>query len=67
MHTYVRHRGAARDAVKLADWDGYLAGIDLDMRPPVPHKVVDNSASSEPLQEQARALVDEVRKLEADK
>jgi DNA-binding transcriptional regulator YhcF (GntR family) len=67
MHTYVRHRGAARDAAKLADWEGYLAGIDLDMRPPVPHIVVDNSASSEPLQQQARALIDEVRKLEADK
>ncbi|HJQ48295.1 MAG TPA: GntR family transcriptional regulator [Amycolatopsis sp.] len=65
MHTYVRHRGAARDASKLADWDGYLAGIDLDMRPPVPHIVVDNSASSEPLQEQARRLIEEVRKTEA--
>ncbi|ASR34034.1 transcriptional regulator [Prauserella marina] len=64
MHTYVRHRGAARDAAKLADWSGYLDGIDLDLRPPVPHVVVDNSASSEPLQEQARRLIEEVRKTE---
>lgn len=67
MHTYVRHRGAARDAAKLADWDGYLAGIDLDMRPPEPHFVVDNSASSEPLQEQARTLIAEIEKATVDK
>jgi predicted kinase len=62
MHTYVRHRGAARDAAKLADWQGYLSAIDLDLRPPVPHFVIDNAASSDPLQEQARTLVDEVQK-----
>lgn len=67
MHTYVRHRGAARDAAKLADWDGYLAGIDLELRPPVPHVVVDNSASSEPLQDQARALIGGVVTAEVDK
>jgi DNA-binding transcriptional regulator YhcF (GntR family)/predicted kinase len=67
MHTYVRHRGAARDAAKLADWGGYLAGIDLDMRPPGPHFVVDNSASSEPLQEQARTLIAEIQKATVDK
>ncbi|MFE0027088.1 GntR family transcriptional regulator [Amycolatopsis sp. NPDC059021] len=57
MHTYVRHRGAARDASKLANWDAYLAGIDLELRPPAPHTVIDNSASSAPLQDQARALI----------
>ncbi|WP_236793268.1 GntR family transcriptional regulator [Amycolatopsis sp. GM8] len=66
MHTYVRHRGAARDAAKIADWSGYLAGIDLDLRPPVPHVVVDNSASSSPLQEQARELIEQVRASEAE-
>ncbi|MFD9890962.1 GntR family transcriptional regulator [Amycolatopsis sp. NPDC059027] len=60
MHAYVRHRGAARDANKLANWDDYLSGIDLELRPPAPHVVVDNSASSEPLQDQARALVAKV-------
>ncbi|HEV7647624.1 MAG TPA: GntR family transcriptional regulator [Actinophytocola sp.] len=57
MHTYIRHRGAARDAAKLADWPGYLASIDIDLRPPVEHVVIDNSASGEPLQKQARALI----------
>ncbi|RZQ64212.1 GntR family transcriptional regulator [Amycolatopsis suaedae] len=57
MHTYVRHRGAARDSVKLANWDEYIAGIDLDLRPPVDHAVIDNSATSKPLQEQAQQLV----------
>jgi DNA-binding transcriptional regulator YhcF (GntR family)/predicted kinase len=57
MYTYIRQRGAARDAAKLADWPGYLAGIDLDMRPPVPHFLLDNSASSTPLQTQAQDVV----------
>jgi predicted kinase len=56
MHTYVRQRGAARDAKKLADWPAYLATIDLNMRPPVPHFLLDNSASCEPLQEQAQNM-----------
>lgn len=57
MHTYIRHRGAARDAAKLADWPGYLATIDVDFRPSVPHMVIDNRASSTPLQAQAKDLV----------
>jgi predicted kinase len=57
MRTYLRHRGAARDAVKLGDWPGYLGSIDLEVRPPVPHIVVDNSASNVPLQDQADELL----------
>jgi hypothetical protein len=57
MHTYIRHRGAARDAGKLNDWPGYVAALDIDFRPSVPHVVVDNSASSTTLQAQARKLV----------
>lgn len=57
MHTYLRMRGAARDAAKLADWPSYLASIDVDFRPSVPHVVVDNSATATPLQQQARSLV----------
>jgi len=57
MHAYIRHRGAARDAAKLADWHGYLASIDIGFRPPVPHIVVDNSANSRPLQEQAQDIL----------
>lgn len=57
MHTYVRHRGAARDAAKLENWAAYLETIDLEFRPPVPHTVIDNSASGVPLQAQARKLL----------
>jgi hypothetical protein len=58
MHSYVPHRGAARGATKLADWPGYLASIDVDFRPPVPHFLIDNSAfSSKPLQVQAKELL----------
>ncbi|MGH3827099.1 MAG: GntR family transcriptional regulator [Pseudonocardiaceae bacterium] len=57
MHTYIRHRGAARDATKLENWTAYLDSIDLEFRPPVPHIVVNNSASVIPLQTQARKLL----------
>ncbi|MFI2662082.1 AAA family ATPase [Micromonospora carbonacea] len=57
MLTYVRRRGAARDAVKLADWPGYLSGINTDFRPPGAHVVIDNCASDTPLQGQAKNLV----------
>jgi hypothetical protein len=57
MHMYLRHRGAARDAAKLAKWQGYLGTIDVDFRPEVAHTVIDNSASTVPLQAQARDLL----------
>jgi hypothetical protein len=57
MHSYLRHRGAARDTGKLATWSEYVAYIDEDFRPPVPHILVDNSASSTPLQSQAKDLL----------
>ncbi|GAA3040402.1 AAA family ATPase [Actinokineospora globicatena] len=60
MLTYVRHRGAARDASKLDDWQGYVASIDADFRPPIDHFLIDNSASGRPLQEQAQALISSV-------
>lgn len=65
MHRYMRQRGAARDATKLADWPKYIAGIDLDLRPPVTHELIDNSASSTPLQAQANALIERVLKTPA--
>lgn len=65
MHTYLRHRGAARDAAKLANWSDYLKSIDLDFRPPVPHVVVDNSASASPLQLQASELLQAITANEA--
>jgi len=57
MRSYIKHRGAARDAAKLADWTAYLASIDLDFRPPIDHAVVDNSQGGPPLQEQAATLL----------
>lgn len=60
MHGYVRHRGAARDGFKLNDWNAYLANIDLDFRPPVPHRVINNCTSSTPLQKQAADLLAEI-------
>jgi predicted kinase len=60
MHMYLRHRGAARDAGKLGDWHGYLSSIDIDFRPGVPHFLVDNSASSAPLHQQAKELLTSV-------
>ncbi len=57
MHTYIRHRGAARDTAKLENWNAYLATIDLEFLPPVPHTVINNSASVVPLQTQAKKLL----------
>ncbi|MFB7896079.1 AAA family ATPase [Streptomyces xiamenensis] len=42
MFEYISHRGAARDAWKLARWDEYLETVDESLRPAVPHLVVDN-------------------------
>lgn len=57
MHTYLKRRGAARDTGKLADWNDYVAGIDLDFQPVADHVIIDNSASSEPLQGQASKML----------
>lgn len=57
MHTYVRHRGAARDAAKLANWADYLIRVDTKFRPPVPHTVIDNCSTGEPLRDQAKRLL----------
>lgn len=60
MYTYIRRRGAARDAAKLADWPGWIASIDLAFRPATEHFVVDNSAGAPPLQRQADELLAKV-------
>jgi predicted kinase len=57
MRLYIRRRGAARDGAKLADWNGYVNSMDLDVRPLGPHHVINNSVSGEPLQDQARKLL----------
>lgn len=60
MHTYVRQRGAARDATKLADWPAWLTQIDVDFTPDFPYHRLNNSAAATPLQDQARDLVAEL-------
>ncbi|WP_052850191.1 AAA family ATPase [Streptomyces avicenniae] len=42
MHEYIGFRSAARDSWKLQNWATYVAGIDLELRPVVPHLIVDN-------------------------
>ena len=60
MHTYVRKRGAARDAAKMADWPAWVAQLDLNFVPATGHVVIDNSAGSPPLQQQVKELLDTV-------
>lgn len=57
MRSYIRRRGAARDMAKLAAWDDYLAGVDLEYQPALLHHVIDNSVGSRPLQDQAVELL----------
>jgi predicted kinase len=61
MHTYIRRRAAARDVAKLADWDQYSTGLDIDFRPGVDHIVVENCASSASLQSQARTVLERLQ------
>ncbi|MGH3611508.1 MAG: hypothetical protein ACRDRK_02590 [Pseudonocardia sp.] len=60
MRSYIRRR----DAAKLADWAGYLAGVELGLRPAAPHQVIDNSLGAPPLQQQAAQFL--VRLVDAD-
>lgn len=57
MRTYIRRRNAARDSDKINDWDGYMTGVDVGLRPPAPHVVVSNSVSSDSLEQQAQQLL----------
>lgn len=57
MRTYLRKRGAARDATKLSDWDEYLKSVDPSLRPARDHFLVDNSHKADPLQTQAATLI----------
>jgi predicted kinase len=58
MRIYLGRRGAARDANKLANWDAYLEGLDLQYTPAMPHVILDNSIQNPPLQVQAEELLD---------
>lgn len=46
MREYIEFRGAARDAWKLANWETYLAGLNLEESPPTVHITVDNRLGS---------------------
>jgi predicted kinase len=58
MRGYIKYRDARRDDWKLANWDTYLASINLDFRPDFPHVVVDNSRGyGRTLQDQVKELI----------
>ncbi|MEV7547699.1 AAA family ATPase [Streptomyces sp. NPDC089915] len=57
MREHIGSRGAARDAWKLAGWDAYAATLDTDLRPAVPHLLVDNRLG------RAVTLADRVRQV----
>ncbi|MBC3844579.1 AAA family ATPase [Streptacidiphilus sp. 4-A2] len=46
MREYIGQRSAARDTWKLQNWAEYASGLDLDLRPVVPHLIVDNRYGS---------------------
>lgn len=60
MRTYIKRRGAARDASKLANWNKYVTNIDLEFHPAIEHHIIDNSADQRPLREQAEEFLQEV-------
>ncbi|WP_404798085.1 AAA family ATPase [Streptomyces pristinaespiralis] len=50
-------RDASRDTWKLTHWSEYTNGINTDLRPVVPHHVIDNRiGASRPLAEQVEAV-----------
>ncbi|WP_189192722.1 AAA family ATPase [Streptomyces albiflavescens] len=57
MHEYISFRSAARDSWKLQNWDEYASTIDPELRPAVPHLVVDNRLGA------AISLTDQVRQV----
>ncbi|MER8188213.1 AAA family ATPase [Kitasatospora sp. NPDC094015] len=61
MREYITFRSAARDAWKLQRWNEYLQTIDTELRPAVPHLVVDNRLGAAiSLADQARQAIREV-------
>jgi predicted kinase len=56
MRARILRRAEPRDTGKLARWDQYLAGLDLAYTPAMPHTIIENSLSSEPLRQQAERL-----------
>ncbi|MFF2123549.1 AAA family ATPase [Kitasatospora sp. NPDC058184] len=63
MRDYIGHRSAARDTWKLDNWEQYVAGLDMDLRPVVPHLVVDNRfGAAVAMADQARLALGSVRR-----
>ncbi|WP_239089860.1 AAA family ATPase [Sphaerimonospora thailandensis] len=57
MHECISFRSAARDSWKLRHWNVYVKTIDVELRPAVPHMVVDNRLGA------AISLTDQVRQV----
>lgn len=58
MRRYITYRGAARDAAKLADWDSYIAGVDLDYTPAFEQaQIIDNNGALRSLEQQADGML----------
>ncbi|MFD6072990.1 AAA family ATPase, partial [Amycolatopsis lurida] len=65
LYDYLSYRGAARDDWKLSNWQDYIATIDPDFRPAVPHYLVDNRLNAATtLVEQADRIVKAMRHAE---
>lgn len=58
MRIYLRRRGAARDDNKLANWQQYVDGLDLQYTAAMPHVVLNNSIQDPPLQVQAEQVLE---------
>ncbi|WP_410597826.1 GntR family transcriptional regulator [Amycolatopsis sp. lyj-23] len=58
MKVYLKRRAAARDTNKLANWDTYLAGVNLQYTPATDHAILDNSVQDPPLQQQVEDLLE---------
>ncbi|WP_299538376.1 AAA family ATPase [uncultured Streptomyces sp.] len=55
-------RNASRDTWKLTHWHAYTAGLDLDLRPVLPHHLIDNRiGASRPLAEQVESVAQVLR------
>lgn len=58
----IESRGRPQDAGKLGDWAAWLARVQPDRRPPVPHLAVDNSGGEADLADALDRLVESWRR-----
>ena len=57
LRARIEARGSERDAVKLARWAEFLAAVQPDEAPPVPHHEIDNRAGAAPVDIQVAAAI----------